>query len=195
MDATAIVRTCRQRSALSIRALADAAGVAASTVHRIEQGRLDPTTDVLTRIVEAAGLRLRVELLADSATSVAGLAQCIAADLAASPEDTSTPIRRIAELVARFNAADAARQRRMLAARPVSTGDGRWDAALAAVAEWLAVRAELNPPAWVHESNRYLEPSWWVTTAPSLRAWEYAGSPMAFKQHGVYLHRDSLVNV
>lgn len=28
----------------------------------------------------------------------------------------------------------------------------------------------------------------------SMRAWEYAGSPMSFKTRGVYIHRDSLLN-
>jgi len=29
----------------------------------------------------------------------------------------------------------------------------------------------------------------------SMRAWEYAGSPMSFQSRGVYLHRESLTNV
>jgi len=82
----------------------------------------------------------------------------------------------------------------MLAARPAPTGDVRWDSFLGAVAEWLAVGAQLEAPDWVHEPMRYLDRSWWVTRSKALRAWEYAGSPMSFKQHGVYLHRDSLVN-
>jgi hypothetical protein len=38
--------------------------------------------------------------------------------------------------------------------------------------------------------------SWPVRkAAESMRAWEYAGSPAAFQIRGVYLHRDSLMNV
>lgn len=193
MDPGLIVRQCRSRSKLSVRALAEAAGVAASTVHRIERGQMDPTVATLTRITEAAGCRLGVQSVLDGAVSLAGLAQCIAADLVASPEDQATPVSRAAELVERFERVDPAARRRMLAAKPVTTSSDRWDALLAALAEWLAVRAQIDPPAWAHDPDRYLDRSWWVTPSTSMQAWEYAGSPMAFKQHGVYLHRDSLV--
>ena len=49
-------RVLREREAagLSIRELAERAGVAASTVWRIEAGRLDPTMSTLTRLLEAS---------------------------------------------------------------------------------------------------------------------------------------------
>jgi hypothetical protein len=83
----------------------------------------------------------------------------------------------------------------MIAAEPPKTGDTRWDAFVAALAEWLAVRSGLAAPDWVHADDRYLHRGWWVTRMQSMRAWEYAGSPASFKSHGVYLHRESLTNV
>jgi transcriptional regulator with XRE-family HTH domain len=50
-----LVRAVRAETGLSVRALAEAAGVAASTVHRIEQGTLAPTVETLAHVVEAAG--------------------------------------------------------------------------------------------------------------------------------------------
>lgn len=35
---------------------------------------------------------------------------------------------------------------------------------------------------------------WWVTPKASMRAWEYAGTPVSLQRRGVYLHRDSLIN-
>ena len=54
-----IVREVRRESQLSVRALAAAAGVAASTVHRIERGDINPTVEMLDRIAAAGGMDLR----------------------------------------------------------------------------------------------------------------------------------------
>lgn len=153
---------------------------------------MEPTVEMLAKIVEAAGFRLDVEPVVDSAVSVAGLAQRIRDDLASDPDDITTPVRRAGELVARFGRADGGARRRVLAARPVPTGSARWDALLAGLAEWLAVSVDMDPPGWVFDRGRYLERAWWVAPMPSMRAWEYAGTPMALKLRGVYLHRDSL---
>lgn len=193
MGAAELVREARAEAGLTVRALADAAGVAASTVHRIERAELQPTIETLRRILEAAGRRLRIEPLVDSAASIVGLALSIRADVARG--DRTWPVRRAAELTARFQGADDPTRRRMLAAEPPSTGAPEWDAFVAALAEWLAVKVGTSAPGWATNRDRYLRHGWWVTQMESMRAWEYAGSPASFHNHGVYLHRDSLVNV
>lgn len=193
MKPAELVRTIRAEAGLSVRALADAAGVAASTVHRIERGELQPTVELLNQVVQAAGSRLRVDADPDYTASIVGLARSIQADVAGG--DHVAPVRKAAELASRFRRADADTQRRTVTAKPPPTGDPRWDAFVAGLAEWLAVRAGLPAPAWVGDRDRYLRRGWWVTPMKSMRAWEYAGSPMSFQSRGVYLHRDSLVNV
>jgi transcriptional regulator with XRE-family HTH domain len=188
-----LVRSMRTDAGLSLRALADAAGVATSTVHRIERGDLNPTVEVLQRLAEAAGSRLVVAAEPDSARSMVGLANAIRGDLALG--DHTMPVRRAAELAARFESADAQTRHRMVAADPPSTGDERWDAFVGALAEWLTVRHGMDAPEWSRRSERYLDYGWWVTPMASLHAWEYAGSPASFKTRGVYLHRESLTNV
>jgi transcriptional regulator with XRE-family HTH domain len=193
MRPSELVRGVRAEAGLSVRALADAAGVAASTVHRIEQGELQPTVETLRQVVEAAGQRLRVDAQVDHAVSIVGLARSIRPEVAAG--DYAGPVRKAAELATRFGEADPATRHRMITAKPPPTGDSRWDAFLAGLAEWLAVRAGLPAPAWAHDTDRYLHRGWWVTPMRSMHAWEYAGSPMSFQVRGVYLHRDSLTNV
>jgi transcriptional regulator with XRE-family HTH domain len=188
-----LLRAVRAETGLSVRALAEAAGVAASTVHRIEQGELQPTVDTLAQIVEAAGSRVLVEARLDHTASVAGLARSIQPDIAAG--GYIVPVRKAAELAARFAGADRDVRHRMIAAKPPETGDPRWDAFVAGLAEWLAVRVGQSAPAWVRDDTRYLRRGWWVTPMESMRAWEYAGSPMSFQSRGVYLHRESLANV
>jgi transcriptional regulator with XRE-family HTH domain len=188
-----LVRAVRAEAGLSVRALAEAAAVAASTVHRIEQGEIQPTVEILTHIVEAAGFRLRVNAQVDHSASIVGLARSIRPEISAG--DYIAPVRKAAELATRFAGADPESRHRMISARPPETGDPRWDAFLAGLAEWLAVRADVPAPAWVRDEGRYLRRGWWVTPMESLRAWEYAGSPMSFQSRGVYLHRESLTNV
>jgi len=183
----------RADAGLSVRSLAEAAGVAASTVHRIEQGELQPTVEILTQVVEAAGFRLRLDAHVDHSASLAGLARSIQADISA--EDYIAPVRKAAELATRFTGSDQGRRHRMITAKPPETGDPRWDAFVAGLAEWLAVQADIPAPGWVRDDNRYLHRGWWVTPMESMRAWEYAGSPMSFQSRGVYLHRRSLTNV
>lgn len=188
-----LVRRTRAETGLSVRALAAAAGVAASTVHRIEKSELEPTVDTLRCILQAAGMLLRIEPELDYAASLVGLARSIREDIAGN--DRTWPVRKAAELVTRFHYADPESRQRMITAEPPSTGDQRWDAFVAAVAEWLAVRYGLEVPAWAYHHSRYLRRGWWITPMMSMRAWEYAGSPASFKNRGVYLHRESLVNV
>ena len=47
---------------LSQRQLAGRAGVPPSTIARIERGRVEPTLDLLMRVVKACGLDLRMRL-------------------------------------------------------------------------------------------------------------------------------------
>ena len=187
-----LVRRGRGEAELSLRELASRSDLAVSTIHRIEQGELHPTVDTLERIVGAAGRRLAFNVPLDYSSSVLGLGLAIRADLAAG--DPSAIVRKSAELVHRFAGADPAGQRLMLAAEPPPTGQVEWDAFLGGLAEWLATLGGLEPPGWALAPDRFLSRGWWVTTMVSMRAWEYAGTPVSLQRRGVYLHRDSLIN-
>lgn len=193
MDTAALVRRIRAEAGLSLRAMAAAAGTAVSTVHRIERGELRPTVDTLARLAEAAGMALRIETDVDYASSLVGLSRSIVAALG--EQDESRPVRMAAELVHRFHGLDRRSQSRMIGAEPPPTGDVRWDAFVGGLGEWLAVRGRVPAPGWTYAADRFLERGWWITSMASMRAWEYAGAPAAFKIRGVYVHRDSLTNV
>lgn len=60
--AYAVCLLARREAGLSQRALAAVTGVSPSTIARIEKGRMEPTVALLTRIVEACGLELRLSL-------------------------------------------------------------------------------------------------------------------------------------
>jgi transcriptional regulator with XRE-family HTH domain len=63
MDAALMIRTARRRSRLSLRALAVRAGTSHATLSAYENGRVDPTTMVFSRIIAAAGQSLEATLL------------------------------------------------------------------------------------------------------------------------------------
>ncbi len=60
--AYAVCLLARRQAGLSQRALAAATKVSPSTIARIEKGRMEPTVALLTRIVEACGLELRMSV-------------------------------------------------------------------------------------------------------------------------------------
>ncbi len=74
MDAGLIIRTARRQSKLSLRALAARAGTSHATLSAYENGRVDPTTAVLSRIVAAAGCSLEATLLG-TPSDLAGLSR------------------------------------------------------------------------------------------------------------------------
>ena len=62
MTLVQLLREARKRSALSQADLAKRAGVPQSTVGRIESGVRVPSTELLERLIRAAGFELRVAL-------------------------------------------------------------------------------------------------------------------------------------
>jgi transcriptional regulator with XRE-family HTH domain len=62
MSITHIVREARRRSGLTQAELAERAGVPKSTVGRIESGARVPSTEMVERLVQAAGLSVSVSL-------------------------------------------------------------------------------------------------------------------------------------
>jgi len=79
----------------------------------------------------------------------------------------------------------AERQPRLLDQEPPPTGDDRWDALLAAIAEHLTAQLDQAPPAWTR--TRVLATPWFPATLPSKRTEALVWAPAAFRKHGVYL--------
>lgn len=86
-----------------------------------------------------------------------------------------------------FYAASPENRATMIAERPALTGDSRFDAYLAALAEYLAVHYQLPVPAWVEEPERFLEQWWFPTQFKSLHALAIVQSPASFKRRGIFV--------
>ena len=57
-----LLRDARRQAGLSQRQLAQRADTAQSAIARIERGQTSPSLDTLTRLLDAAGFDLRIEL-------------------------------------------------------------------------------------------------------------------------------------
>jgi hypothetical protein len=88
----------------------------------------------------------------------------------------------------RWEPADA--QPPLLRDEPSLVGDERWDALLAALAEHLAAKHDLAPPAWAEP--RVLRRPWFPAELRVQRADALVHAPAAFRKHGVYLSATDL---
>ena len=78
---------------------------------------------------------------------------------------------------------------------PQATGDPRYDAYLAALAEHLATVHGLDRPPWSLEPGRFLGRFWFVSEVPGFRAISIAQAPAAFRRRGVFVPERSLHRV
>jgi hypothetical protein len=78
---------------------------------------------------------------------------------------------------------------------PDATGDVRVDAALAAMAEYLARRDGWLTPAWARDPEREAMPWWFVTDLRGLHPRALVESPLPFRRRGVFITRGALERV
>jgi hypothetical protein len=82
-----------------------------------------------------------------------------------------------------------------IADEPAPTGDERYDAYLAALAEHIAGVEGLKLPQWTRDDNRFLDRFWFVSEVTGFRAIAIAQSPAAFRRRGIFISSGSLERV
>lgn len=92
-----------------------------------------------------------------------------------------------------FYAADYPTREAMIRDEPTPTGDTRFDAYLAALAEHFAYHYGLTTPAWAHQPGRFLDQFWFPTTCKSLHAMALVQSPAAFRRRGIFVDETEFV--
>ncbi|ORA31256.1 hypothetical protein BST20_27330 [Mycobacterium branderi] len=110
------------------------------------------------------------------------------------PGDDRYRMRAFYELIrAAADLGEAAMQ--LIAVEPPLVGDPRFDALLAAAAEYIAQRLGQLIPAWSQKPCRFLETQWWVSDLPSGRAYASSGTRPAFKRRGIWIDEHDLSTV
>jgi transcriptional regulator with XRE-family HTH domain len=192
MESTAaLIRNARQAAGLTQLQLARGAATAQPAVAAYESGARTPTIATLSRLLDACDYDL--ELLAHprmrrGAASLEQLAPMIADDLRDGREQDA--LRLLFGFADDFRASSRAGRLALLDADPPPTGDRRFDAALAGLAELFAREGELPAPGWVEEPHRFVEPFWFVASRPAFDAYTLAHTPAVFARHGVFIARE-----
>ena len=122
--------------------------------------------------------------------SIADVALEVAACLAEG--DEAAALRLAFRCVELFERAPHAERMGLVAQEPMSTGDARYDAMLAAIAEYLCTREGMLAPEWVEDSKRFLDQWWFVSGIRSLHADAIVHSPISFARRGVFITAGAL---
>jgi transcriptional regulator with XRE-family HTH domain len=171
--------------------LAGRAGTAQPAVAAYESGARTPNLSTLKRLLGAC--EYDVELLAHprvrrGAASLADIGQTIAQDLDQGREGDA--LRLLFGFADDFRGSSRPGQISLLRDEPRSTGDARFDAALAGVAELFAAEGAIRAPAWVNGADRFIEPWWFVASRPAFHAYTLANTPALLARHGVFIARE-----
>lgn len=191
MELTTLIRDARQAAGITQQEMAKRAGTAQPAVAAYESGARTPNLATLQRLLGAC--EYDVELLARprmrrGAASLAELGQTIKEDLERDEEQDA--LRLLFGFADDFRGSSRPGQVELLREVPPPTGDARFDAVLAGIAELFALEGGIVAPAWVNGPGRFVEPWWFVTSRQEFHAYVLAHTPAVFARHGVFMARE-----
>lgn len=93
--------------------------------------------------------------------------------------------RLVAEFLEEYRWEPPEARHGLLSVPPSSTGDGRWDVFLAALAEHLAARDGRGAPAWTESKS--LRSFWFPFNSQAARVDALVHAPAAFRRRMVYV--------
>lgn len=186
-----MIRSARRAAGITQLELAERAGTAQPAVAAYESGGRTPSIATLRRLLDAC--EHDVEVLARprvrrGAASLAELARPIEEDLGEGRERDA--LRLLFGFADDFRGSSRPGRIALLADEPPATGDARFDAALAGVAEFFAREATIPTPPWIDGPGRFVQPWWFVASLPALHAYTLAHTPAVFARHGVFMARE-----
>jgi len=193
------LREARVERGLTQAAIAAKIGTTQSAIARLESGDADPRLSTLERYARAVGMTVAVDAPAAAVPSLDGTATEIRRLLTGN--ELNAALRQVIQFLDDTRSADTATVRHSLRVEPDSTGDKRWDALLAGIAEYVSYRAQIPVPGWASAPGRFLRRAWFVIEdllgrpSPGLAAWAFADSPPELANRGVFLDRASLESV
>ncbi len=191
MEVTTLIRDARKAAGMTQLEMASRAGTVQPAVAAYESGTRTPNLATLERLLGAC--EHDMELLARprvrrGAESLAQLAETIREDLERGGERDA--LRLLFGFADDFRGSSRPGRVALLRDEPKPTGDARFDAALAGVAEFFAAEGTLVAPGWVDGPGRFVEPWWFVTSRREFHAYTLANTPAVLARHGVFMARE-----
>ncbi len=193
------LRAARIELRLSQADIAERIGTTQSAIARLESGRSDPRLSTLERYARAVGVEPTFAAGRPAAPSLERTADEVRASLKAG--DASEALRHVIQFLDDIDGADRAVVRRAVRVEPDGTGDERWDALLAGIAEYVSRRAGLSVPGWASAPGRFLRRFWFVIEElmgrpmPGLAALSAGSAQQELASRGVFLDHASLESV
>jgi transcriptional regulator with XRE-family HTH domain len=191
MEIATLLRSARHAADITQLELARHAGTAQPAVAAYESGARTPGIATLERLLGACDHDVEVLALPRirrGAASLAELAQTIDEDLRNDRERDA--LRLLFGFADDFQGSSRPGRIALLRDDPPPTGDARFDAGLAGMAEFFASKGPIAAPAWVDGPSRFVEPWWFVATRPAFHAYTLATTPAVFARHGVFVARE-----
>jgi transcriptional regulator with XRE-family HTH domain len=191
MEFPTLLRNARHNAGITQLEVATRARTTQPAVAAYESGARTPSLTTLTRLLGAC--EHDVEVIARprmrrGAASLAELSQTIEQDIEDGREQDA--LRLLFGFADDFRASSRPGAIELIAEEPASTGDARFDAALAGVAEFFAAERGVPAPGWVNQPRRFVEPLWFVSSRPEFDSYTLAHTPATFLRHGVLIARE-----
>lgn len=196
MKIATLIREARHRAALSQEELARRAGTSQPTLAGYESGRLVPRLDTAERILESAGHELILTarpMVRRGAEPLVAVSRELRDIL--QQEGERGAWRRLLDFVDDVRGSPRPGQEWLVTAEPPSCGDARFDAAMAALVEFLCDEVGLPWPGWTDAPGRFIEPWWFVSGLPGYEAMALRDSPVELKRHGVFVNEGAFDRV
>lgn len=182
-----LLRNARITAGLSIRDLAECAGVAASTVVRIENGQVDPTTGMLTNLLEVTGTQLTLAVTTQPVPVVATLRSEWELDADGQPRPRWTAFRAFLDQLHRHPEWIVP----STASAPEPSGSVMIDNLLAGIAEKVRDDGDYPRPKWVWKVRP--DDSEWISPGtPRLQKRARGATPPQLAARNIFLTADSL---
>lgn len=185
-DVGTLVRESRERAGLSVRALAEHADVAASTVSRIEAGKVSPTVETLQSLMYACGRELALTA-ASAGPSLAMLSDAWTNTKSGETRPDFTRLRSFLDSLA----LDPDQRWPSVVEAPEPSGSEVMDNLLAGIAETVAESAGHRPPRWTKDIEPLSSP-WSMRSTPRRMAARKAQTPLRLAKRGLVVDASSL---
>lgn len=172
---------------------ADLLGTSQANISAYEHGHLLPGRLVTERIEAMSALRSSSTYATYEASTLAGTAARMRADLRTERADTDT-LRLAIQAADDFGLLTDDADRAFFLTEPSPTGSRAWDALLAGLAVHLCrTRGMQRTPGWTRDPKRTLDSIWWVdSNALTLRARSIRDAIPSMRARGVMLDRRTL---
>jgi transcriptional regulator with XRE-family HTH domain len=185
-------RSARREAGLTLSQVARAAGTAETNVSAYERGSKRPCAATARRLKVAIAAGRASPIHRNSLLTLPAAAAALRVGLRHG-WPTADLLRLVREMVSNSKWVDSAEDIEAFFAQPSTTGDQRWDAMLAGVAEHLSLRAGREAPAWT--AGHALRPLWFVGSVPGLDSMALANSAPSLRVRGVVIDQESLTSV